>query len=209
MLRSVLVVGLTGGIGAGKSTVARLLAKRGAVVVDVDALGRRVLERDRGAYEDVVRRFGRSILAADGRIDRAALAAVVFGDEQALVDLTAISHPAINALLSQRIAACEGEGVGVVVLDMAVLVESDLGRGLYDNVVVVEAPWELRLARLRGRGLSAAEAEARRDAQATDGERRAIADEVIVNDGDMGGLEGKVERVWQRLISLSAAGTSP
>jgi dephospho-CoA kinase len=205
----VLVIGLTGGIGAGKSTVARLLAKHGAQVIDVDALGRNVLERDGGAYDAVVGRFGRGILAEDGRIDRAALAAVVFGDDQALADLTAISHPAINALLAQRLAACEGQGVGVVVLDMAVLVESQLGRGLYDTVVVVEAPWELRLARLRGRGLSEPDARARRDAQATDAERRAVADHVVVNDDGMHELAAHVDRLWQRLISPSEGGTSP
>jgi dephospho-CoA kinase len=205
----VLVVGLTGGIGAGKSTVAARFAQRGATVIDVDALGRQVLEPDGGAYDAVVRRFGHAVVGDDGRIDRTALARVVFGDERALADLTTISHPAINALLADRLSELDRSGTAVVVLDMAVLVESELGRGQYDQVVVVEAPWPLRLERLAARGMRPADAQARRDAQATDAERRAVADFVIVNDGDEAELARRVDVLWDELVSLSEGGTSP
>jgi dephospho-CoA kinase len=137
------IIGLTGGMGAGKSTVASMLAARGALVVDVDGLGRAVLEPDGEAYAAVVERFGSGVVGEDGRIDRAALAAMVFGDPTALADLTAISHPAINRTLDRWLDSVPADAV--VVLDMAILVESNLGRDLpsgrgYDTVVVVEAP---------------------------------------------------------------------
>ena len=196
-----LVIGLTGGIGAGKSTVAAMLAKRGAAVIDVDELGRDVLVRGGGAYDGVVARFGPDVVGSDGEIDRGALAATVFADDRALADLTSISHPAINALLADRLSQLDAAGAPVVVLDMAVLVESQLGRGLYDTVVVVEAPWPLRLARLVGRGLSEHEAVARRDAQATDGERRAVADFLIDNKGDLETLDAELDALWAKLVS--------
>jgi len=199
----VLVIGLTGGIGAGKSTVAAMMAERGAVVVDVDELGREVLRIGGHARDGVVARFGTDIVGGDGEIDRKRLAARVFGDDRALADLLSISHPAINALLADRIAALAQRGVDVVVLDMAVLVESQLGRGLYDTVVVVEAPWAVRAQRLRHRGLSEDEAVARRDAQASDAERRAVADYVIDNGGDVDALSGQVDALWVKLVSPS------
>jgi dephospho-CoA kinase len=154
------VIGLTGGIGSGKSTVAAMLDGLGALVVDCDALGRQVIEPGGRAYARVIEHFGRSIVRGDGKIDRGALAAIVFSDETALAALNAISHPAIDAEIADRIAAAS---VGaVVVLDMAILVETDLGAGQYDIVVVVEAPLEVRLARLELRGMT--ESDARRAA---------------------------------------------
>jgi dephospho-CoA kinase len=196
-----LVIGLTGGIGAGKSTVAGLLAWRGAAVIDVDELGREVLASGGAARDGVIARFGQAVVGVDGEIDRAALAATVFADDRALADLTSISHPAINALLADRLAELDRARARVVVLDMAVLVESQLGRGLYDTVVVVEAPWSLRLRRLLTRGISEQEAVARRDAQATDGERRAAADFVIENSGDLEALDAEVDSLWAKLVS--------
>jgi dephospho-CoA kinase len=197
----VLVVGLTGGIGAGKSTVAALLAERGACVVDVDALGRSVLAVGGAATAAVSARFGPGVVAADGGIDRAALAAHVFDDPAALRDLTAISHPAINVLLAECIAGAGPDDV--VVLDMAVLVESALGQGpngpVYDVVVVVEAPWTLRCARLAARGIPVEEAERRRAAQASDDQRREVADFVVVNDDDLEGLSQQVDLLWDEL----------
>lgn len=191
------VVGLTGGIGVGKSTVAAMLSNDGAVVVDVDAVGRDVLEPDGGAFEGVVDAFGTAILDDDGRIDRAALAAAVFGAENRLADLEAISHPAINDRLRDLVAHHAGAGIELVVLDMAVLAESTLGRGpngpIYDRVVVVEAPLALRLERLGGRGTGEADARARMAAQASDEERRLLADVVIVNDGDLAALRARVD----------------
>ena len=192
------VVGLTGGIGAGKSTVASLLARRGAGVIDVDALGREVLRRGRPAFAPVLARFGPGVLGGDGEIDRAKLAVQVFGHPDELAALTSISHPAINEALAARLATCTSL---VVVLDMAVLVESSLGRGLYQVVVVVEAPWPLRLVRLEARGLSEHEALARRDAQASDEQRRAVATRVIQNDGDLAALERAVGELWRELTA--------
>ena len=192
------VVGLTGGIGAGKSTVASLLARRGAGVIDVDALGREVLCRGQPAFAPVLARFGPGVLGGDGEIDRAKLAVQVFGHPDELEALTSISHPAINEALAARLATCTSL---VVVLDMAVLVESSLGRGLYQVVVVVEAPWPLRLARLEARGLSEHEALARRDAQASDEQRRAVATRVIQNDGDLAALGRAVGELWRELTA--------
>jgi dephospho-CoA kinase len=202
MLPAVRVVALTGGIGAGKSTVAEMLAARGALVVDVDAIGRAVLEPGGRAGAAVRSRFGDQVAAADGGIDRAALADVVFGDPEALAALTAISHPSINEVLSERLA--DVQGVDVAVLDMAILVEGRLalaadGTPLYDSVLVVEAPWPLRLERLTARGVTAEQAVARRDAQATDAERRAVADVVIVNDGNLSALAQGVAEAWDAL----------
>jgi dephospho-CoA kinase len=192
------VVGLTGGIGAGKSTVAGLLRERGASIIDVDAVGRAVLLRDGGgAYEAVVSHFGSGVVGGDGEIDRGALGRLVFGDPASLAELTAISHPSINIALRELVGQVS---TSMVVLDMAVLVESELGKGLYGVVVVVEASWPVRLSRLLERGLSEADAVARRDAQADDTARRAVADYVIVNDGDLGALDAVVEPVWADLI---------
>jgi len=197
------VVGLTGGTGAGKSTVAGMLAARGAVVVDVDALGREVLEPGGGAHHGVVARFGEGVRGADGRIDRAALAAIVFADPAALADLEDISHPAINLELDRRLAALPEDAL--VVLDMAILLGSRLGRDLhsgrgYDTVVVVEAPVELRVRRLvELRSMAETDARNRIASQPTDGERRRVADHVVVNDGDLASLEAQVDALLAEL----------
>lgn len=198
------VVGLTGGAGAGKSTVAARLAERGAVVIDVDAIGREVLEPGGGAYEPVLARFGEGVRGADGRIDRAALAAIVFTDPDALSDLEDISHPAINAELDRRLSALPDDAL--VVLDMAILLGSRLGRDLpsgrgYDTVVVVEAPVEVRVQRLvELRGMPEADARNRIASQPTDDERRAVADHVVVNDGDVDALTARVEALYAALV---------
>ena len=198
------VVGLCGGIGAGKSTVARLLAERGAVVVDVDALGRSVLTLDEVRHA-VVAEFGDGVLDADGGIDRAALAREVFSCEGRLTDLEAISHPAIDREIARHLEALASDPPDLVVLDMAVLVESDLGklsdgRG-YTEVVVVEAHADVRLERLVARGMAADDARARMAAQATDAERRAVADHVLVNDGDEADLAERVDELIPLLVA--------
>ena len=198
------VVGLCGGIGAGKSTVARLLAERGAVVVDVDALGRSVLNHDEVLHA-VVAEFGDGVLDADGGIDRAALAREVFSCEGRLTDLEAISHPAIDREIARHLEALASDPPDLVVLDMAVLVESDLGklsdgRG-YTEVVVVEAHADVRLERLVARGMAADDARARMAAQATDAERRAVADHVLVNDGDEADLAERVDELIPLLVA--------
>ena len=198
-----LVVGLTGGIGSGKSAVAAMLARRGAVVIDVDVVGREVIAPGGRAEVPVLEEFGSSIADVDGHIDRAALARAVFGKPDELFRLTAISHPAINAELGDRLDAVPT--AGIVVLDMAILVESNLGRladgRSYSMVVVVEAPQALRVRRAVDRGMNADDVTARIASQATDEERRAVADVVIVNDGDLEHLAQTVDELWSRLIA--------
>jgi dephospho-CoA kinase len=188
------VVGLTGGIGVGKSTVAAELSRLGATIVDCDGLGRVVVEPGGLAYEPLVARFGPGILEADGRVDRPELASRVFGDPEALADLNAVTHPAIDIEIARAIAAAD---TPTVVLDMAVLVESDLGKGQYDEVLVVEAPLAVRLERLaRDRGMDEDQARARIASQVDDAQRREVADHVLVNDGSLGELRDAVRRYW-------------
>ena len=221
MTARLLVIGLCGGIGAGKSTVARLLAERGATVIDVDDIGRDVLTQD-NVRDAVVAEFGDGVLDHDGHVDRGTLASLVFGDrtpggKSRLSDLEAISHPAINKELARRLDALTGEmrtsqnprqatdKHHLVVLDMAVLVESDLGRlpdgRGYTEVVVVEAGRETRLERLVSRGMTVGDARARMASQVGDAERRAVADHVVVNDGDEAQLAGEVDRLFDQLAT--------
>jgi len=194
----VLLVGLTGGIGAGKSTVADLLAERGAVVVDADEVARAVVERGQPALRKLVDRFGQSILDADGGLDRAALAKLAFVDAESRRDLEAITHPAINEEFTRRVT--EAPGDAIVVLDVPLLVESPQARKRpYQTVIVVEAPRDVRLARLEARGVDRADAEARMAAQADDDERRAIATYVIDNSGDRAFLRRQIDDVWADL----------
>jgi dephospho-CoA kinase len=196
----VLLVGLTGGIGAGKSTVAKLLAARGAVVVDADEVARSVVEPGQPALAQLVERFGDSILDADGRLDRPALGKLAFVDEQSRKDLEAITHPAINHEFMRR--TVESPPDAIVVLDVPLLVESPKARERakdYHVVIVVEAPRELRLDRLEARGLDRADAEARMAAQATDEQRREIATHLVDNSGDSDALERQIDVIWADL----------
>jgi dephospho-CoA kinase len=206
-----LIVGLTGGIGSGKSTVARLLAERGAEVIDVDAVGRAVIAPGGRAEAAVLAEFGDGIVAPDGSIDRRALARVVFEHPAGLARLEAISHPAINAELTESVGALPDDAL--VVYDMAVLVESNLGRAdpahQYTRVVVVEAPLELRVARAVARGMSEADARARAANQATDEQRRAVADLVVPNDRDLAALETAVAEAWTTISAWHLAGLAP
>lgn len=197
------IIGLTGGIGAGKSTVAARLRAAGAVVIDVDALGREVLEPGGAAEQAVIARFGDRIVGPDGSIDRRRLAAVVFSDPAELAALEAISHPAINAELDRQLALVPPDAL--VVLDMAVLIGSRLGRDLpsgrgYDTVVVVDAPEHVRVARLvELRGMSESDARARIAAQPDDAARHAIADHIVTNAGNLDELDAAVERLLDEL----------
>ena len=202
-----LIVGLTGGIGSGKSTVAGLLASHGAEVVDVDALGREIIAPGGAAVAPVLARFGEALRGADGGIDRGALAQIVFNDPDELAALNEISHPAINDLLDERIEAIAAIGeADVVVLDMAVLAESTLGRGTrfpYELVVTVEAPPDVRLERLVGRGMTAEDAKARLASQATDEQRRELSNFVIGNGGGPDELAEAVAQLWDALRRLA------
>jgi dephospho-CoA kinase len=194
----VLLVGLTGGIGAGKSTVADLLAERGAVIVDADEVARAVVEPGQPALAKLVDRFGPTILDADGRLDRAALAKLAFVDDAARRDVEAITHPAINEEFGRRVA--EAPSDAIVVLDVPLLVESPQARARgYKTVIVVEAPRDIRLARLEARGVDRADAEARMSAQASDDERRAVATFVVDNSGDRASLRRQIDDVWTDL----------
>jgi dephospho-CoA kinase len=195
-------IGLTGGIGSGKSTAAQRFAELGALVIDADAVAREVVEPGTEGLAAVVAEFGDQVLDGAGRLDRPALAKVVFGDEAARGRLNAILHPRIRARAAERIAAAPAGTV--VVQDVPLLVETGQA-GSYDLVVVVETPPELRVQRLgRDRGMTAAEARARMAAQATDEQRRAAADVVLVNDGSPDDLRAKVDRLWRERVSPAA-----
>jgi len=194
----VLLVGLTGGIGAGKSTVSELLAARGAVIVDADQVARAVVEPGQPALQKLVERFGEGILDADGRLARGALAKVAFADDESRLDLEAITHPAINEEFTRCVA--EAPSDAIVVLDVPLLAESEQARKRpYQTVIVVEAPREVRLARLEARGVDRADAEARMVAQADDEERRKLATYVVDNAGDRAALERQIDEVWADL----------
>lgn len=193
-----LLVGLTGGMGAGKSTVADLLAARGAVIIDADQVARAVVEPGQPALKKLVERFGEGILDADGRLERGALARLVFGDDEARRDLEAITHPAINDEFSRRVV--EAPSDAIVVLDVPLLAESEQARKRpYQTVIVVEAPRDVRLERLEARGVDRSDAEARMAAQADDEERRKIATHVVDNARDRVELERQIDEIWADL----------
>jgi dephospho-CoA kinase len=197
----VLAVGLTGGIGSGKTTVGELLVHRGAVLIDADRIAREVVVPGGPAYQPLVDRFGPGILAPDHSIDRAALAAVAFADTESLAALNAITHPAIGTVMAQRRAAEEG-GDHVVVLDVPLLQPAHREILSLQVVVVVDCPLEIAVERLVGqRGFTRADAEARIAAQVTREERRRGADFVIDNSTDRAHLETEVGRVWAALAA--------
>lgn len=197
-----LKVGLTGGIGAGKSEVSRLLVAYGAVLVDADKIAREVVEPGTPGLDAVVDAFGPGVLAADGRLDRPKLGSIVFSDSEKRATLNAIVHPLVRARSAELESAAEEDAV--VVHDVPLLVESEL-TGLYDVVVVVDASPETRLDRLvRVRGMAEAEARSRMDAQATRERRNAAADLIIDNDGPLEKLEPQVRDVWERLVERAA-----
>jgi dephospho-CoA kinase len=193
----VLKVGLTGGIGAGKSTVARRLAAHGATVVDADQLARAVVEPGTEGLAEVAGAFGPSVLTVDGRLDRAAMAALVFADPAARRRLEAIVHPRLAAATAATIATLPADTV--VVHDMPLLVEKSMGAE-YHLVVVVAAATDVRVARLAGRGIGAADARTRIAAQAGDEDRRRAADVWLDNNGDQDDAAAAVDRLWTRRI---------
>jgi dephospho-CoA kinase len=191
-------VGLTGGIGSGKSTVSAQLASLGAVVVDADAVAREVVEPGTPAVVAIADRFGPEVLAGDGRLDRPGLGRIVFGDPAALRDLEAITHPAIWARTAELVAAAPGDAV--VVHDMPLIVEKGMAAD-YHLVVVVGAGEEVRLRRLvELRGMPEADACTRIAAQATDVERRAAADVWLDNEATTDSLRASVLRLWHERI---------
>jgi dephospho-CoA kinase len=200
-----LAVGLTGGIGAGKSTVASLLVGHGAQLVDADRVAREVVAPDGPAYRPLIDRFGVGIVDGDGLIDRPALAAIVFADPEALADLNAITHPAIGVEMIARKDRFAGTGE-IVVMDIPLL--KSVHRELLDlaAVVVVDTPTEVALERLVGqRGMDPADAEARIGSQIDRATRLEGADLVVDNSGDQDHLRAEVGRVWSALLVLRDA----
>ncbi|GAB3193328.1 hypothetical protein GCM10027261_08130 [Geodermatophilus arenarius] len=191
-------IGLTGGIGSGKSTVAALLAARGALVVDADRIAREVVEPGTAGLAAVVEAFGPDVLTPDGALDRPALAAVVFADPQARARLDGIVHPLVRARALEVVQSAPEDAV--VVQDVPLLVETGQA-GAYDLVLVVEADLDTRVARLVLRGLTEDDARARIAAQATDEQRRAVADVVLDNSGAPEALAAQVERFWEERVA--------
>lgn len=198
-LRPRLHVGLTGGIAAGKSAVAAELERCGALLVDSDALARLVLEPGTEGLAAVREAFGDRVIAADGSLDRAALASIVFADAGQRERLNRIVHPRVRRM-AREIVAQAGPDV-VVVQDVPLLVETGQAEA-FDLVLVVQAPREERIRRMvEGRGMSVEDAETRIAAQATDEQRAAVADVVIVNDGDLERLRELTRAVWRGMAA--------
>lgn len=196
-------VGLTGGIGAGKSEVARRLAAEGAMIIDADAIAREVVGPGTPGLDAVIAEFGGQVLRPDGSLNRARLGEVVFADPDRLAALNAIVHPLVGRRSAELFDAASRDAV--VVYDVPLLAENDLA-GLYDLVIVVDAPVEVQLERLTGRrGMPEDQARARIAAQVTREERRALADVVIDNVGDIDELDRQVARVWSTLRRRAAS----
>ena len=194
-----LLVGLTGNIASGKSTVAHLLSERGATIIDSDILARRVVEVDTPAYREIVRRWGAEILASDGTLDRSALRRRVFKDPVQLEELNRLTHPEVVRLRDRLIADARRRGDRMVVCDIPLLFERHLA-GEFERIVLVDAPRPLRLERLvRERGLGETEAMDMIAAQMPAELKRARADFIIDNDGTLATLERRVEEVWSSL----------
>lgn len=191
-------VGLSGGIGSGKSTVAGRLAEHGAVVIDSDRLAREVVEPGTDGLREIVEAFGPDVLDADGALNRPALAAKVFGDDQSLATLNGITHPRIAARTAELLAAAP-EGA-IVVHDVPLLVENDMAP-LYHLVLIVHAELDQRLTRLRDRGMAEEDARRRIAAQADDERRRAVADVWLDNSGPREVVQARVDELWaDRLV---------
>jgi dephospho-CoA kinase len=197
------LVGLTGGIGSGKSTVSAALASRGAVIIDADAITRELQQPGEPVFDAMVARFGSGIVGPDGQLDRAAVADLVFPDPEALADLNAIVHPAVGAEIARRLGEVTGTDA-VVILDVPLLVES--GRDDMGGTIVVDCDPETAVERLVAqRGFREEDARARIARQASREERLAKADLVIDNDGDRAALGPQLDRCWAWIEELRAA----
>ncbi len=195
-------MGLTGGVGAGKSAVAAVLAELGAVVVDADLLAREVVAPGSAGLREIEAAFGQRVLTPDGELDRQAMGALVFGDDEARRRLETIIHPRVRARGAELEEAADPEAV--VVHDIPLLTETGQAAG-FDAVIVVDVPVEVQLDRLvRLRGMSAEDAEARISAQATRDERRAVATYVVDNTGTLEDLRRRVTEVFEELQCQAA-----
>jgi dephospho-CoA kinase len=199
----VLRVGLTGGIGSGKSEVSKRLVSLGAELIDADLIAREVVRPGTPGLAAIVREFGDGVLRPDGNLDRSGLASIVFADEERRRALNAITHPLIGRRSQELLDAASPDAV--VVYDMPLLVENDLA-GLHDVVVVVDVPVETQVRRLvSGRGMTEQEARARIAAQATRERRLAAATHVIDNSGSLEDLDAQVAGLWSELTARAAS----
>lgn len=197
-----LVVALTGGIGAGKSTVAQYFAELGALVIDADQLARIAIERGSEGFAEVLLRFGDDIIV-NGDIDRKKLAEIVFSDETARKDLEKIIHPRVQAIFTGAVADLDHDDI--LIYEIPLLVETDAAEK-FDYVITVEADLDLRIGRLLKKGLFISQIEKRMAAQATQESREAIADHVIRNDGDEDSLLRQVENLWESVLVPQSLG---
>jgi dephospho-CoA kinase len=198
-------VGLTGGIGSGKSAVSALLAEHGAVIIDADKNARAVVAKGTPGLRQVVDAFGPEVLRPDGELDREAVGRIVFSDPEQLARLNAIVHPLIAERTAQQTADAEAAGAAIVVYDVPLLVENGL-QGMYDVVLVVAAQPETQLQRLtQQRGMAEADARARIAAQAPLADKLAAATYVIDNDGPREALAPQVDRIWAALLAVTDA----
>ena len=192
-----LLVGLTGGIGSGKSTVARMLADRGAIVLDADMLAREAVAPGTPGFDAVIARFGDAVRSSDGSLDRARLAEIVFADDEARHDLEVIVHPQVRLRIGEAIAA-HADSDAVVVVDSPLLIETG-GHESFPLVVVVTAPDDERVARLEARGMGEADTRSRMAAQMPMEQKAAHADVLLDNGGSETELEAQVDRLWADL----------
>jgi dephospho-CoA kinase len=203
----VLLVGLTGGIGAGKSTVAQMLAERGAVVIDADDLARKAVDPGTPGFEAVVEAFGPQVLTSGGKLDRTRLAGIVFADEEARRKLESVIHPQVARLFAEESERYRDTD-GVLVYVVPLLVENHL-EGMFDVVVVVAARREGRVARLAAaRDMSNGDITGRMDAQLPEEDRERVADIVVRNDGSIDDLRTRVDDLWKQLQERARAATS-
>ncbi len=198
-------VGLTGGIGSGKSTVAAGLVKRGGLLVDADAIARQVVEPTGRAFGPLVDRFGGAVVGQDGTLDRNTLAKIVFNDKSALADLNRITHPAIRELMEEQVGGAEKTARDIVILDIPLLDLEGKARLSLVSVVVVDVPTETAISRLVAhRGFDEADAWARARAQMSREERLSLADFVVDNSRGRDDLESEIERVWSALVEIAS-----
>ena len=200
------LIGLTGGIASGKSAVAQRLASHGAVVIDADRLAREVVEPGTPGLTAIAERFGESVIGSDGSLDRAALGAIIFADAQSRLDLNAITHPLVQQRARELMAAADdADPNAVVVYDVPLLLEASSQHGYhrFEKIVVVEAAPATRIRRLvELRGMDGTDAARRIASQATDAERRAIADIVIDSNGTLDQTLAQADEVWEQLRAL-------